>query len=246
MTLKKDHETLKESYAAKLKAIAPVLKGTPCTNEKSFVRGPGRKSYGPGGVRKQGATNQHTYQNTQLYTIIAKCSSVTLDDGGILLALSESNEKCGHHYITLALPGQPKFKLEWEDVTTDWQQVYRFKLYSVIEDPVIGGIHFTVTVDHQTGRRGQTQNSNTITEICCGEPLGNVDASSDESLQSLGTGTLDLNLYQPETQIRIQFIHHRPNFLCSCPNPQCKCKCCLVQNILGPFDPFQAPPTFSQ
>ena len=67
---------------------------------------------------------------------------MTLDDQGVLLTLSESNEKCGHHYITLGLPEQPKFKLEWEDVATSVPSspVNRFKLYSVIDDPLIGGV----------------------------------------------------------------------------------------------------------
>ena len=215
--LKKDHEALKESHTDKLKALAPLLQDG---NKQNVVM-------------------------SQMYTILAECSTVTLGGIGLKLALSETNKKSGHHYIILAEPGHPeyKFKLEWvldtvgyeaENkfkrglVATDTVARYRFMLYSLVNDiyPAITGKSFSVkVVSDETNRsayrhRGTDRSNLIIADVCCGKSLREVPVSVDKDLQLLGK----LNINSNTSNFCITFIHHvEQNYGCSCTNPQCAC-----------------------
>ena len=192
--LKEEHEKLKKDYEAKLNAIVPLLKDG---HQQDFVM-------------------------NQMYTILAECSTVTLGGIGLKLALSESNNMSGHHFIILAEPGHPeyKFKLEWLLLDTVGRCRYRLMLYSLVNDiyPAITGKSFSVKVELDETNclrsankyRGQDI-TNLIADVCCGKPLGEVSVSVDKDLQLLGK--LDTNSIT--SKFCIKFIHHQ-NCRCSC------------------------------
>ena len=211
--LKKEHEKLKkekESHTIKLNAIVPIL--------------------------KEGLLQD--FVMSQIYTILTECSKMRIDIGLLKLALSESNIKSGHHYIILAEPGHPeykfklvwvlldvgyepghpeyKFKLEW--VAPGTVAVYRFMLYSVVNDiyPAITGMSFGVRIgSYDCG----FNDSDRIADVCCGMPFGKVPVSVDNDLKLLGK--LDTNSIT--SKFCVQFIHHK-EYRCSCTKPLCACQ----------------------
>jgi hypothetical protein len=163
---------------------------------------------------------------TKIYTILAESSTLTLD-GSVTLCFSESNEKSGHHHITLSRePHQLEYKLEWQTVQVTpqtgtlpqqqplrlrqtipvTQQTHRLELYSISEVPYRPEENFSISI---------ISNSGTVTiEVCCGKPP--VEQHGDERPYLLKAFTFGQLLQQ----VTIKFGgHNRSNCTCKCHPP---------------------------